>query len=78
MDLKGPRSYCANLGDLELKIDEANGLYRWSVINSKTGEQLARGEVAGLEDAMVAAAQAAQAEWGVVRWRRLGAEEEDE
>jgi hypothetical protein len=41
------------------------------------GEQIARNEVTGLEDAMVAAAQAARAEWGV-QWRRIGVEETEE
>jgi hypothetical protein len=30
----------------------------------KTGEEIGCGEMVGLEDAMVAAAQAAHAEWG--------------
>jgi hypothetical protein len=76
MEQKKPRTYLARLGDLELKTWESNGGYRWSVTNSKTGEEIAHGEVADRESAMVGAAQAAQAEWGVIRWR--DSEEEDE
>jgi hypothetical protein len=47
------------------------------VTNSKTGEEVGHGEVAGLENAMVDAAQAAQAEWGVVKWRSDEREDED-
>jgi hypothetical protein len=81
MDLNSPRSYSASFRDLELSICETAGGYSWRVHNSETGEDASHGEttgVAGLEDAMVAAAQAARADWGVVRWRRVGAEEEDE
>jgi hypothetical protein len=76
MEQKTSRTYCATLGDLKLKTWESNGRYLWSVTNFKTQEEIAHGEVAGLENAMVGAAQAAQAEWGAVRWR--GCEGEDE
>lgn len=76
MEQREPRTYLASRGDLELKIWESNGRYPWSVTNSKTGEEIARGEVGDLESAMVSAAQAAQADWGSIRWR--GDEEEDE
>jgi hypothetical protein len=71
-----PRTYVARLGDLELKTWESNGGYSWSVINSKTGQETARGEAGDRESAMVAAAHAVQAEWGVLRWRSN--EEDDE
>jgi hypothetical protein len=80
MDLNAPRTYWATFRDLELTIRETAGGYSWRVRNSKTGEEAGRGETAGisgLEDAMVAAAQVARADWGVVRWRRVGEEEEE-
>jgi hypothetical protein len=75
MEHKKPRTYLATLGDLELKTWQSNGRYPWSVTNSKTGEEIAHGEVVDLENAMVGAAHAAGAEWGAVRWR--DSEEED-
>jgi hypothetical protein len=77
MEQKKPRTYLATLGDLELKTWESNGRHPWTVTNSRTGQQVARGEVVGLENAMVGAAQAVQAEWGVLRWRSSDAEDED-
>jgi hypothetical protein len=80
MEGNGPRSYTATFRDLELSICETAGGYAWSVRNGKTGEEAGRGETAGssgLEDAMVAAARVARADWGVVRWRRVGEEEFD-
>jgi hypothetical protein len=80
MDLNAPRTYTAAFRDLELSICEDVGGYSWRVRNSKTGEEAGSGETAGisgLEDAMVAAAQAARADWGVVRWRRVGELEEE-
>jgi len=77
MEQKKPRTYFATLGDLELRTWESNGRYPWSVTNSKTGEEIACGEVADRESAMVGAAQAVHAEWGTLRWRRHGGEDED-
>ena len=68
-DKQGPRTYFARLGDLELRTWESNGRYSWSVVNSKSGQETARGEAVDRESAMVAAAHAVQAEWGVLRWR---------
>ena len=76
MEQKTPRAYFATIGDLELKILESSDRYEWIVTNSKTTEELARDEVVGLENAMVAAAQAARAEWGALRWQS-GEGEED-
>jgi hypothetical protein len=69
MEQKKRRSYVATFRDLELKIWESGDRHPWSVTNSKTGEEIAHGETIDLEDAMVGAAQAAQADWGTVRWR---------
>jgi hypothetical protein len=80
MDGNALRSYTATFRDLELSVCETAGGYWWIVRNSQTGEEAGRGETtgsSGLEDAMVAAAQAARADWGVVRWRRVGEEEFD-
>ena len=68
MEQKPPWAYFATINDLEPKVRESNGRYEWIVTNSKTGEELARDEVAGLENAMVGAAQAARAEWGALKW----------
>ena len=78
MEPKNPRTYFATLGDLELKTWESNGRYPWSVTHSNTGEETARGEAVDLESAMVGAAQAVQAEWGALRWRRGEGENEDD
>jgi hypothetical protein len=72
-----PRAYFARLGDLELKTWELSGRYAWTVTNSKTGQETAHGESVDRESAMVAAAHAVQAEWGVLRWRTNNAEDED-
>ena len=72
-----PRTYFARLGDLELKTWESNGRYSWSVIESKAGHETAHGEAVDRESAMVAAAHAVQAEWGVLRWRSSEGDDED-
>jgi hypothetical protein len=77
MEQKRPRTYFATLGDLGLKTWESNGRYPWSVTNSKTGEETARGEAVDLESAMVGAAHAVQAEWGALRWRRADGEDDE-
>jgi hypothetical protein len=69
MEDREPRTYFATFRDLELQIRESNGRYIWTVTDSKTGSQTAQAEVAGLENAMVAAAQKAGADWGSIRWR---------
>lgn len=63
-----PRTYRATLGDLNLQTWESPDGFRWSVTHSQRGEAVAAGEAVDLPSAMVAAAQAAQAEWGAVRW----------
>jgi hypothetical protein len=78
MEQKEPRVYLATLGDHELKTWESNGRYSWSVTDSRTGMETAHGEAADRETAMVGAAHAVQAEWGVLRWRRAGEEDEDD
>lgn len=78
MEQNEPRTYVATLGDQELKTWESNGRYAWSVTNSSTGVETANGEAVDLETAMVSAAHAVQAEWGALRWRRRGAEHEDD
>ena len=62
--------YVSSFRDRELKIWESGGGYQWSVTNSGNGEAI------DLESAMVAAAQAAGADWGSVKWR--GANERDD
>jgi hypothetical protein len=69
------RIYSATLGDLALEIRESAGGYIWSVRDSQAGEQIAGGESAVLENAMVSAAHAVQAEWGALRWRSNEPEE---
>jgi hypothetical protein len=78
MEQKEPRLYLARLGDQELKTWESNGSYRWSVTDSRTGVETAHGEAVDRETAMVGAAHAVRAEWGVLRWRRSGGEDEDD
>ena len=70
-------TYFARLGDLELKTWESNGRYPWSVTDSRTGQETAHGEAVDRETAMVGAAHAVQAEWGVLRWRSSDAEDDD-
>jgi hypothetical protein len=77
MEQNSPRIYLATLGDLELKTWESGGRYPWSVTNSKTGVETARGEAVDRESAMVGAAHAVQADWGALRWRSTDAEDED-
>jgi hypothetical protein len=68
MEQKKGRRYQSSFRDQKLAVWEAGSGYSWTVTNSKTGET-ARGEAVYLDDAMVAAAQAAQADWGTVKWR---------
>jgi len=75
MEDQEPRTYFATFGNVELQICESNGRYRWTVTNSKTGSQTTQEEVAGLENAMVDAAQAAGADWGSIRWHRNTSED---
>jgi hypothetical protein len=77
MEPKNPQTYFATLGDLELKTWDSNGCYPWTVTNPRTGEEIACGEAISLENAMVAAAHAVQAEWGALRWRSSEAEDEE-
>jgi hypothetical protein len=69
MEEREPRTWFAQFRDWELQVRESGGGYVWTVTDSKTGGQTARSEVAGLETAMVAAAQEAGADWGSIRWR---------
>lgn len=69
MQQEKPQSYFASFGQLDLRTQEANGRYAWTVKDSMTGDQIAGGEAADLPGAMVNAAEAAGAEWGAVRWR---------
>jgi len=62
-------AYCATFRNFELRICESNGRYLWTITDSETGSQTAQAEVAGLENAMVGAAEAAGADWGSIRWR---------
>jgi hypothetical protein len=71
---KADRTYFARRGDWQLQIAEGEGCYRWSATNAETGEKL-DAEAVGLENAMVSAAQAVQADWGTLRWRREGDDE---
>ena len=70
MEDQEPPIYFATFRNLELCIRESNGRYLWTITDSNTGTQTAQAEVAGLENAMVGAAQAAGADWGSIRWRR--------
>jgi hypothetical protein len=64
-----PASYFASFRNFELRTWETSGRYSWTVKNSDTGEQLANGDAKDLPSAMVAAAEAAGADWGSVKWR---------
>lgn len=70
-----PPTYFATFRNLELCVRASNGRYLWTVTDSDSGSQTAQAEVAGLENAMVGAAQAAGADWGSIRWRRNEPEE---
>jgi hypothetical protein len=69
-------TYSATFKDRALQIRASGSGYSWSVTNSTTGEKVAQGEASDRESAMVAAAEAAQADWGAIRWR--GARDEDQ
>jgi hypothetical protein len=71
-------TYSASFRNHELSIWESNGCCPWSVTNSETGEVIAQDEAVDRETAMVGAAQAAQADWGSVRWRRFEEDDENE
>ena len=64
-------------GPQELRIWDSCGSFTWSMTNSETGQVMAKGEAADKTSAMIDAAQAAQADWGSVRWRRFDEENED-
>jgi hypothetical protein len=68
-------AYTASFRNLELGIWESDGRWIWSVRDRETGAVMFEGARADREDAMVAAAEAAQADWGSARWRRVGDEE---
>ena len=72
-----PASYCASFRNFELRTWKTNGGYSWTVKNTNTGELTAEGDAADLPTAMVAAAEAAGADWGSVKWRGR-ADESDE
>jgi hypothetical protein len=80
MDMKHDKTqtYSASFRNQELRIWESNGCWPWSVTNSDTGEVIAQGEAVDRASAMVSAAQAAQADWGSVRWRRFEEDDENE
>lgn len=69
-------AYSASFRNLELRIWATNGRYPWSVTNSATGEVTSQGEAADPESAMVDTAQAAEADWGTVRWRDSAEDDE--
>lgn len=68
------RAYVASFQDQNLRTWETQSGYLWNVTSSITGETIAQGEAASLEDAMIDAAQAAGADWGSARWRSLNEE----
>jgi len=70
-------TYVASFQDRNLRTWETNSAHTWEVTNSVTGEIIANGEALSREDAMVAAAQAAGADWGSARWRSPGEDNED-
>jgi hypothetical protein len=75
---KETATYCASFRNQELRIWESVEYCRWGVTNLETGDMIAQGEAADRASAMVSAAQAAQADWGSVRWRRSKADNEDD
>jgi hypothetical protein len=68
---KNSADYSASFRNLELRIRESNGVCSWSVTDAATGEVTGQGETADRVTAMVDAAQAAEADWGGVKWRGL-------
>jgi hypothetical protein len=73
-----PASYCASFRNVELRTWENNGRYSWIVKSATAGEQIAEGDAADLPTAMVAAAEAAGADWGSVKWRGRAGESDVE
>jgi hypothetical protein len=73
-------TYAAAFRNLDLAVHELNNdsesQWLWTVINRETGETVAQGERPDRESAMVEAAEAAKSDWGTVRWRRPGDEDE--
>ncbi|MBV9504011.1 MAG: hypothetical protein JO323_03295 [Acidobacteriia bacterium] len=70
MATEKPRTYSASFRSLELRTWELDLRYPWSVTDSATGQVIAHGEAVDKETAMVAAAEAARADWGSVKWHR--------
>ena len=70
-----PITYFASFRTLELMIWESQGRHSWRVTHPNKA-LIAQGDAPDLESAMVAAAQAAQADWGSVKWRAPDEDEE--
>ena len=78
MERDKTESYSALFRNLELRIWRSDSHYLWSVTNSETGVVAGEGEALDRMNAMVAAAETANADWGAVRWRSLFQGSEDD
>jgi hypothetical protein len=78
MKLEKTAAYSASFRNQELRIWESKGCWPWSVTNPETGEVIAQGEAVDRDSAMVRASQAAEADWGSVRWRRFKEDDQNE
>jgi hypothetical protein len=63
-------TYAASFRNLDLAIQVSDNRWLWTVTNRDIAETVAHGERPDRESAMVEAAEAAQADWGSVKWRR--------
>lgn len=70
-------AWSASFRNLELAVRQSGAGYSWGVTDVTTRAVIAQGEAVDLEGAMVDAAQAAQADWGTVKWRGPEEDEED-
>lgn len=66
-------TYRATFRELNLELEDDGGAWRWRVTDA-SGTAVAEGRSDVKETAMIAASEAAQADWGTVRWRRPGDE----
>ncbi len=77
MPLENATTFVASFRDQNLRIWETATSHLWEVTNAVTRVLIARGEAPTREDAMVAAAQTAGADWGNAKWRSPGDDNED-
>ena len=65
------KTWVASFQGRALRTWEEGDGYLWSVTESASGAIVAHGAVSDLEDALIAAAEAAGADWGNAKWSML-------